>query len=144
MERIFWAKRSVVMDDFPVESDRIAGENLRNETIYKLVLFVNICVVVHKHSGDHDKSASGARQITSSIRIELSMPTLSCRANSLRGHRGGWIPAKRKLAFLDRFNMQCFERGEDQEKMYRKRQHSKIREAAHARFVYVHTVLGAA
>lgn len=126
VERIFWANRSVVMDDSPVESDRITRENLRNETIHKLMLFVNIRAVVHKRSGDHDKSASDARKITSSFRTELSMPTLSCRANSVRGRKrahqefpnGGWIPANSDWQFgwihhavLERGGRRCTDDG---------------------------------
>ena len=46
------------MDNSPLERDGIARENLGNGTIYKLMVFVNVRVVLHKHSGDHYGPAS--------------------------------------------------------------------------------------
>lgn len=65
MERIFWAKCSVVMDYFSFKGNRIAWENLRNEAIYKLMLFVNVRVALHEHPGDHDVPAITPREMTS-------------------------------------------------------------------------------
>ena len=80
------------MDDFPLERDGIARENLGNETIYQLMLFVNVRVVLNEHPGDHYRPASDARKITSSFQVELrtpAMPAMSCRAISGRGRTLG-------------------------------------------------------
>lgn len=78
MERILWAKCSVVMNNFPIERDGIARENLGYQTIHELMMFVNVRVAVHKHSGDHERPASDAKQITSGFQTEARMPALSC------------------------------------------------------------------
>lgn len=74
MERIFWAKRSVIMDDFPLERHGIARENFGNESIYELMMFVNVRVALHEHPGDHEGPTNDSTGITSSFHIDLRMP----------------------------------------------------------------------
>lgn len=71
MERIFWAECSVVMDDFSLERHGIAWENFGNESIYKLVMFVDVRVTLHEHSGDHEGQTNDSTGITSSFHVDL-------------------------------------------------------------------------
>lgn len=71
MERIFWAKCSVVMDDFPLKCYGIARENFGNESIYKLVMFVDVRVALHEHPGDHEGPTNESTRFTSSFHTDL-------------------------------------------------------------------------
>lgn len=54
MKRVFWAETSVVVDYLPFKGNRIPRKDFRHETVNKLVLFVDVRVAFHEHSGDHD------------------------------------------------------------------------------------------
>lgn len=53
MERVFWAETGVVMDYLSFKRNRIPRKDLGHETVYKLVLFVDVRVAFHEHSGNH-------------------------------------------------------------------------------------------
>lgn len=93
MERILRAKRSVIMDDFSLERHGIARENFGNESIYKLVMFVDVRVALHEHPGDHEGPTNNSTGITSSFHTDLRMPA-GCSSRRGRKRSRGRMPKK--------------------------------------------------